>query len=118
MRQAITTKYLGPTNSRGSRIKAIARKKQAKAFGNGSYPEQSVTVPYSYEGTEQAHCAAAKACAEKLGWSGLWIGGGNVDEDGYVFVCVDGALRNALGFQTGAFGTEGRDWFFVEAREA
>lgn len=112
MRQSITTKYLGPTNSKGARVKAIARK--TSSFGS----EMSATVPFNYEGTEQAHCAAAKACAEKLGWSGLWVGGSNLNEDGYVFV----SLGNPTGWGSmgsdGSIGVEGRDWFFISSTEA
>jgi hypothetical protein len=54
--QAIVTKYIGPTNHRGSRIKAIA------AAG-------SVTVPYEYgTDTEGAHRIAAVALCQKLDW--------------------------------------------------
>lgn len=111
MRQSITTKYLGPTNSKGARVKATARK--ASSFGS----EMSATVPFSYEGTEQAHCAAAKACAEKLGWSGLWVGGGNLNEDGYVFVNVVGTSfgRDREDFKALGFGIEGAEWFYIEA---
>lgn len=70
---AIQTKYLGPTNTRGSRIKATA---------NG----HSATVPYPYEkrvGAE-AHSVAALALARKMGWGGTLISGGT--DAGYVFV--------------------------------
>lgn len=54
--QAIVTKYIGPTNHRGSRIKAVA------AAG-------SVTVPYEYGmDTQGAHRVAAAALCEKLDW--------------------------------------------------
>jgi hypothetical protein len=55
--QAIITKFIGPTNVRGERIKATA------AAG-------SVTVPYEYgTNTEGAHQIAAAALCEKFGWS-------------------------------------------------
>ena len=54
--QAIQTRYLSPTNARGSRIKAWC------AAG-------SVTIPYPHELTGQAcHRAAAEALTVKLGW--------------------------------------------------
>ncbi len=59
--QAIRTVYLGPTNSRGSRIKATA------AAG-------SVTVEYDY-GARDPHAIAAQALLDKLGWKGDMIGG-------------------------------------------
>ena len=55
--QAIQTKYLSATNSRGSRIKAFC------AAG-------SLTIPYPHELSGQAvHRKAAEALAAKLGWT-------------------------------------------------
>ncbi len=72
MRQAIVTRFLGPTNHRGSRIKATA-------------DAGSVTTSWDYAlGPEENHTAAAKALAVKFGWKGTWGGGGT--KDGYVFV--------------------------------
>ena len=71
--QAIVTKYLGPTDSRGSRIKATA--------ANG----ESVTVPYGFSGDEYSrHERAAKALMQKLEWDGEIIGGSL--RDGYAWV--------------------------------
>ena len=54
--QAIITKWIGPTNTRGDRIKATA------AAG-------SVTVPYKGgEDTLNAHRVAAVAFCAKFGW--------------------------------------------------
>lgn len=58
--QAIRTVFLGPTNSRGARVKATC------AAG-------SVTVPYEYEGNP--HEVAAQALLEKMGWDGDMVGG-------------------------------------------
>ena len=77
IRQAIVTKYIGPSNVRGSRIKASA------AAG-------SVTLHYdSSLNTEDNHAKAAKALADKYEWSGAWYQGGMPDDSGYCFVCVD-----------------------------
>lgn len=77
--QAIETKYLGPTNSRGGRIKAIAW-------------ADSVTISYNHElNHAENHRAAADALLAKLGWDGKFAQGGNVKGDGYVFVNVEGA---------------------------
>lgn len=112
MRQSITTKYMGPTNSKGSRIKAIARK--ADQWGK----EMSITIPLDYSlSTEDAHTKAAKACAEKYGWPGLWIGGGNVDENGYVYTCL-GELPYPSALADSVEGREDRDWFYMPKREA
>ena len=75
--QAITTKYIGPTNTKGSRIKA-------------SCAAGSLTVHYD-DGlnSEEAHAAAAKALIAKMGWTGNWHIGGLPDDRGYCFVCVD-----------------------------
>lgn len=54
--QAIQTKYLGPTNHRGSRVKA-------------SCAAGSVTVPWDHAlNTENNHAAACAALCAKLGW--------------------------------------------------
>lgn len=75
--QAIQTKYFGPTNSRGSRIKATC------AAG-------SLTIPYPYALSGQAaHRAAADALITKLGWDKGYHGeilGGQLADGTYVFV--------------------------------
>jgi hypothetical protein len=82
--QAITTKYIGPSNVRGSRIKAYA------AAG-------TVTIAYDDSlSIEKAHAKAAKALAEKFGWSGFYYQGGLPDDRGYCFVCVDASLPEAF----------------------
>lgn len=83
--QAIETRYLGPTNTRGGRIKASAY-------------AGSITVPYDHElNADQNHYRAAMALAAKCGkhaeqyggksiWThGEWTQGGNAKGDGYVF---------------------------------
>lgn len=61
--QAITTKYLGPTNFRGAHIKA-------------SCEAGSVSIPFGHElGIEQRHGNAVTALLEKLGWYGAYVGG-------------------------------------------
>lgn len=73
MRQAIRTKYLGATNHRGSRIKAVS--------GSGL----SVTVSWDHEkGIAANHACAAVALAAKFEWFGVWHGGDH--GDGYTFV--------------------------------
>ena len=71
--QAIQTKYFGPSNVRGSRIKATC------AAG-------SITIPYPYELSGQAvHRKAAEALAAKLGWNGQLLGG-CLPDGSYCFV--------------------------------
>ena len=72
--QAIVTTFFGPTNHRGSRIRAKA------AAG-------TIWKDYDHAlGTEQNHAAAAKALAEKLDWGHEWHAGGLPDMSGYCFV--------------------------------
>ena len=74
--QAIETKYLGPTNTKGARIKASAW-------------ADSVTIPFEYgPGTDGAHDLAVIALATKLGWWGVWARGGKADCTGNVYVCI------------------------------
>lgn len=76
---AIETKYLGPTEQRGSRIKAVAR------GGWERNPKFELTIGYPYEFTgEAAHAQAAIALAKRLGWTGKLIPGAITN--GYVFV--------------------------------
>lgn len=80
MSQAIVTKFFGPTNSRGSRIKA------ASWAG-------SITVSYDHSlDVEENHKAAAIALINKKGWNswkdGKWVMGGSPDTTGYCFVNV------------------------------
>ena len=79
--QSITTKFIGPTNSRGARIKAIS--------GGG----HTLTVPYAYEDGNRSHAQAALQLARKLGWEGTLIEGGT--KDGMVFV-FDSGVKYAI----------------------
>lgn len=74
MYQAITTRYIGPTNVRGSRVKATAE-------------AGSVTLHWDDSlNSDNNHKAAALELATKFGWKGNWYGGGTAD--GCVFVCT------------------------------
>lgn len=76
MRQAIATKYHGPTDRLGSRVSAKA-------------DAGRVVLAWDYAlSTEGNHRAAAEALARKLDWQGAWIGGGLPDQ-GYCFVLQD-----------------------------
>lgn len=74
--QAITTKYLSPTNRTGSRVKAMCE-------------TGSVTIPYRSDlSSKDAHKEAFIALAKKLSWDKYtWHIGGL--KDGYVFVVAD-----------------------------
>lgn len=78
---AIETRYLGPTNCRGSRVKAVAT--GSRMIG---HPDIQITLGWDDAlDSEQNHRAAAEALARRQGWHGRWIGGGT--DRGYVFVC-------------------------------
>ncbi len=71
-RQAIVTRYLGPTNVRGSRVKATAE-------------AGSITLSWDDAlGSYENHAKACEALVAKFKWGGTWYGGGTAD--GYVFV--------------------------------
>src|SRR5689334_18153177 len=79
--QAIVTKYIGPTNFRGSRIKATA------AAG-------SITMAYRHElNIEDNHAEAAKLLASKFDWAGFWYQGGMPNDSGYCFVIAGTPYR-------------------------
>ncbi len=86
MRQAIVTKWLGPTNARPSRVKATAS-------------AGSVTVSWDWGlGVDGNHAAAAAALVVKLGWGGTWYAGGLPSESGNVFVDI---TRETPAFEVG-----------------
>lgn len=92
--QAIVTKFLGPTNHRGSRVKATA-----DALPHG------VTVGWDYgagNGTGRSdvdanHDRAAVELIKRMGWFGTWMRG-HLPSGGCVYV----SLRRAghVGFRT------------------
>lgn len=72
MRSAIQTKFIGPTNHRGSRVKAWCE-------------QGSITVNWDHaQDVETNHRLVAKALAHKLDWDGYFFGGSL--EHGYVFI--------------------------------
>ena len=72
-RVAITTRYLGPTNFRGSRIKAFTES------------GRSITIDCNDAlSVEDNHRAAARALQAKMGWTDDLIEGGIAT--GYVYV--------------------------------
>lgn len=99
--QAIVTKYVGPTNHRGSRVKATA------AAG-------SMTLSWDCSlNSEANHARAALALAAKLQWDGKYVGGGMPDGRGNCYVnagpgCIDpefevaGTMRYLAGLRTEA----------------
>lgn len=76
--QAITTRYHGPTDFKGSRISATCQAGR-------------ISIDYPHElDHDKAHAYAAQLLADKLGWNtprfGEWVGGGTLDGRGYAFV--------------------------------
>ena len=79
--KGIITKYIGPTNYRGSRIKAT------DTDGN------SITISYDHSlNHDQAYLKAAIALCNKMKWKTNLIGGGI--QNGYVFVFANSTPRN------------------------
>lgn len=82
--QAIICKYFGPTNSKGSRIKAQC------AAG-------SITIDYPHELSGQAvYRKAAEALVVKLGWDSVHYGdllGGQLPSGDYSFVFNNDASK-------------------------
>jgi hypothetical protein len=73
--KAIITKYLGPTNFKGSRIKA------------SDMDKNSIIIGYDCGlNSEENHTKAAKALCQKMGWNNKMICGGL--PNGYAFVFV------------------------------
>jgi hypothetical protein len=75
--QAIETRYLGPTNFRGARVKALC--------------EAGRVVVAWDDGLDVAgnHDVAARVLIKKLGWNdgrGRWVRGGLPKSRGYVYV--------------------------------
>jgi hypothetical protein len=83
MLQAITTKYIGPTNHRGSRIKATCA-------------ARSLTVSYddAMNSTDN-HKLAAYKLAETMGWRADYRGG-VLPDGGYCFVADTGEARDGF----------------------
>jgi len=78
LRQAIETKYLGPTNSRGSRIKA-------------SCAAGSITVSYDHaKDIAENHEAALCALRLKLDWCKYSFSGGVLKDGTYAWVITGG----------------------------
>jgi hypothetical protein len=73
--QAIQTRYFGPTDVKGARIKAFAE-------------AGSVTISYPHELSGQAvHRKAAEALAAKFGWNYKYLGA-QLSNGDYAFVPV------------------------------
>ena len=82
--KAIWTRYYGPGNVRGSRVRAVAEIK------NGFGAEIGCTIEWDdAKNSEQNHDAAALALCAKMGWPGDLMRGGRPDLVGYVYTFAD-----------------------------
>lgn len=84
--QAITTKYHGPTNTRGARISATSE----------SGIKATIGYPHELSG-EAVHRAAVVELCRRLGWHGTLIAGET--KGGYVYVWTEwehGELSNGI----------------------
>lgn len=77
MRQAIVTKYHGPTNYRGSRVSATAQAGRITLGWDDALD------------TNANHDKAALALCARYGWTGKLAGGGMPDGRGNAYVILD-----------------------------
>jgi hypothetical protein len=75
--QAITTKYHGPTHTRGARITATSESGLRATIG----------YPHELDG-ERCHRVAVLALCKKIGWTGELIAAG-LRHGGYVYVWTE-----------------------------
>jgi len=81
---AIETRYIGPTNTRGSRYKAFTES------------GRSVTIHAADSlSAQENHRAAARALCDKMGWDGELLEGGSTRGYVYVFLPRGMSLRGA-----------------------
>lgn len=90
MKQAIVTKFLGPTNHRGSRVKATCQ-------------GGSVTLPWEHAwNPEKNHTNAARELAHRMGWGrGVGneteirlVGGSLPDGTGNAYIILDSEVQS------------------------
>lgn len=81
MLQAITTKYLGPTNHRGSRIVAQCNAKRIVVEWDDSLD------------VAENHTRAAQNLATQLGWDGPWHGGALPESNSHAYCFVQSCMK-------------------------
>lgn len=79
--QAIQTRFIGPSNVRGSRIKAYSE----------GFPRGVITGYDHALSVEENHDAALKAFVDRREWWGVWARGAAPDKRGNVYVCISRA---------------------------
>lgn len=73
---AICTKYTGPTDTKGSRVRASIGKRKGC----------SISIPWDHAlDVAENHDAAAVTLAMRLGWTGELLRAGSADDSGYCY---------------------------------
>ena len=94
--QAITVKYLAPTETKGARLKASVHANSYHGIGT-----ITITMPCDHAcNGSMAYAIAAWALVEKLGWSAKELVGGSI-KGGYVF-CITPGCGGAYGRSSGS----------------
>lgn len=104
-KQAIETRYVGPTNCRGSRV-------TARAWAGKITDDWSAA-----DSVERNHCRVAQLLCAKMGWTGVYIAGGKPDQTGNVYVGLHGTFSREW-CERFLIGTEGEDWFLCQSLSA
>jgi hypothetical protein len=87
--QAIITKYIGPSNSRGARIRATWKRFDGPV---------SLTIAYPYDLSDRdAHAAAAMALVRKYTDGGNDWNAGELPNGNYVFTMLGEAFSRYFG---------------------
>jgi hypothetical protein len=81
--RAITTKYLGPTNTRGARVKVSDPGYASRSDGTRAR-SMIISWDHALDGSGN-FAAAARVALARWEWSGTWVGGGLDTCD--TFVC-------------------------------
>jgi hypothetical protein len=82
--QAIVTRYLGPTNYKGSRVKAMCEARPRGVVVGWDYGASNGTA---LSESEANHDRAARALIESMGWFGTWARGA-LPSGGFCYVCI------------------------------
>jgi hypothetical protein len=91
MMQAIRTKAIGPTNTKGARIKAYCDARSMTFSRNDAeeYYRKNEDSREGYSGYDFPHYYAARELAQQLGWlDGYTLVGGSINGNECAFVLV------------------------------
>lgn len=92
---SIVTKWLSPTNYRGSRVVAqVSDGSEMERYSRSQGKPGRLVVGWDHSyGVEENHKRAAMALARRLEWSGNWHGADAPGSAGYVFVRTPGTVQ-------------------------